>query len=220
MDEVLQFRVSLIDSKPEIWRRLLLDPRLTLEQMHTAIQCSFGWENSHLHQFHAKGGLTYMIPSRNFGGFGGGALDERVVDERKVLLGTVFAKPRTVIGYEYDFGDSWMHAVEFEGRQDPEKVEYPFDTFLEKGRGMLTGKVRAAMCIAAEQAGPPEDCGGIHQFQRLLALRNTPSTSKARKTAADRELLEWASEWDPLPPDLGFINQNLGRIRVKKAFAQ
>lgn len=63
MSMMLQLRTWLVDSKPEVWRRLIVDPRLTLEQLHTALQIAFGWTDSHLHQFHEKDGRRYASPS-------------------------------------------------------------------------------------------------------------------------------------------------------------
>lgn len=40
---MLQLRAWLVDSSPEVWRRLVVDPRLTLEQLHTVLQYAFGW---------------------------------------------------------------------------------------------------------------------------------------------------------------------------------
>jgi hypothetical protein len=33
MGEMLQLRTWLLDTDPQVWRRLLVDPRLTLEQL-------------------------------------------------------------------------------------------------------------------------------------------------------------------------------------------
>ena len=97
----MQLRAWLVDSEPEVWRLLVVDPRLTLEQLHTVLQHAFGWTNSHLHQFHDKDGTCYAIPSR---------VDHGVLDERKLLLAKLFDRKHKTIEYEYDFGDSWEHA--------------------------------------------------------------------------------------------------------------
>ncbi len=208
MGQMMQLRAWLVESESEIWRLLVVDPRLTLEQLHTVMQVSFGWTNSHLHQFHGQDGRRYAKPQ---------AFDPDVIDERKTLLGTVFDNRKKRIAYEYDFGDSWMHAVEFEKMVESETIEYPFESFIKGGKGVFSGKVRAAMCIAGERSGPPEDCGGLPGFMGLLKLTRT---AKGAKLSADeRHTLEWLGEWEPEWFDLSTTNQNLGRVRVKKAFA-
>ena len=48
-DSVLEVRVALVDSMPEIWRRFELRGSLTLSQVHQVLQAAFGWEDAHLH---------------------------------------------------------------------------------------------------------------------------------------------------------------------------
>lgn len=206
MSEMLQLRAWLVDSEPEVWRRLVVDPRLTMEQLHTVLQIAFGWENAHLHQFHEEDGRRYTRPC---------AEDRAVIDERKVCLREVFDHDEKRIGYEYDFGDSWVHAVELEKKVESEALEYPFETFIKGGRGVFSGKKRAAMCIAGALSGPPEDCGGLYGYFEAVKLRRNP---RGARTAEQRERLEWLGDWDPERFDLSEINQWLGRVRVKKAF--
>ncbi|MBL8886075.1 MAG: plasmid pRiA4b ORF-3 family protein [Phycisphaerales bacterium] len=207
MSEMLQLRAWLVDSGPEVYRTLVLDPRLTLNQLHTALQIAFGWENYHLHQFHDNGGTRYGVPHES---------DPDVNDERKFCLGEVFNRKQKRIVYEYDFGDSWIHAVEFEKTVLSESIEYPFETFIKEGKGLFSGKKRAAMCINGALAGPPEDCGGIHGYFNMLKLKKNPKAAKSRDA---KERLKWLGDWEPSRFDLSDVNQRLGRIRVKKAMA-
>lgn len=48
---IYQLKVTLNDSKPPIWRRVLVPDTITLHQLHTILQIVMGWTNSHLHQF-------------------------------------------------------------------------------------------------------------------------------------------------------------------------
>lgn len=110
MKNKMHFRAWLVDSSPEIWRELILDPRLTLEQLHLVMQVSFGWENCHMHQFHEEDGTRYGRPLPRKDAWG-----EELTDERKVQLSVAFPIPGKRIAYEYDFGDSWVHGIEFMG---------------------------------------------------------------------------------------------------------
>jgi len=211
MNDMLQFRVSIAEIEPKIWRQLVLDPRLTLEQLHTVLQVAFNWQNCHMHQFHEKDGRRYALPTPFDHDF-----SEGVTDERKVCLADVFDDEGKRLAYEYDFGDSWIHVVAFEGRVGPDRINYPSDTFIKAGKSVFSGKERAAMCIAGARNGPPEDCGGVFGLDDMLKLRRKAKKSLTRD---ERELLDWLGEWDPEWLDLSSINQNLGRVRVKKAFA-
>ncbi len=232
MAEMMKFRAWLVGSEPEVWRRLLLAPRLTLEQLHTVLQHAFGWTNSHMHQFHEQDGTRYARPSpmnREFEAIdrGFGLPPPKVIDERKVTLAEVFPKKGKILAYEYDFGDEWIHAVRFDGMIDPHEVEVPPSTLVAKGKGIVLGKARAAVCTGGARCGPPEDCGGLPGYERILELKKHPPHPTAKKDADDRELLEWLKGyggreegWDPEWMDLAEINQGLGRVRVKKALAQ
>jgi hypothetical protein len=212
MSEMLQLRVSLVGSEPEIWRRVVVDPRLTMEQLHTVIQVCFGWENAHLHRFVARDGTQY---GRRMGFEP--EFEKDIVDERKVLVSEVFNRDLVKVAYEYDFGDSWLHEIQFEKRVDSETVEYPFETFVEAGKSVFSGKKRAAICIGGERDGPPEDSGGIHCYSHRLSLMGRP---RASLTKDERDEVEWLEEMEVERFQLGWINQNLGRVRVKKAFLE
>ena len=45
------WRISLLDHRPEIWRRVLVSGALRLDKLHTVFHEVMGWTNSHLHQF-------------------------------------------------------------------------------------------------------------------------------------------------------------------------
>ncbi len=49
--KVFQFKIVLQDIKPLIWRRIQILDSCTFWSLHEAIQCAFGWTNSHLHCF-------------------------------------------------------------------------------------------------------------------------------------------------------------------------
>ncbi|GBM46973.1 hypothetical protein AVEN_217277-1 [Araneus ventricosus] len=53
--DVFQFKISLKEIKPKIWRRIQVPADYTFQQLHWAIQDSMGWQSSfgnyHLHAF-------------------------------------------------------------------------------------------------------------------------------------------------------------------------
>src|ERR1019366_434649 len=87
--DVCAIKVTLLGTKPPVWRRFLVEQDITLRQLHKTLQVVMGWTDSHLHQF--------------------------VFNRRKqpdgILLGALFRAPGTKLIYEYDFGDGWQHEV-------------------------------------------------------------------------------------------------------------
>ena len=101
---VYAIKVTLLGTRPPIWRRFLVERDITLGQLHSTLQIVMGWTNSHLHQF----------------------LFQRRKQADGAKLGDVIASPGSKLLYEYDFGDSWYHEVLFEGIVQPDsKVKYP-----------------------------------------------------------------------------------------------
>ena len=49
--QVYQLKVTLHNSTPPIWQRLLVASDTTLDRLHDILQRAMGWEDSHLHAF-------------------------------------------------------------------------------------------------------------------------------------------------------------------------
>lgn len=137
---VYQLEVTLEDSRPPIWRRILVPGNITLPRLHRVLQAVMGWEDYHLHQFMA-GGKRYSIPHP----------DDwvEVTDERRVPLSRLLREPGDRLEYEYDFGDGWRHRVVLEEVLPDLELAHP-------------------VCLAGERAGPPEDSGGVWGYQEML----------------------------------------------------
>ena len=52
--EVYQFKISLNNTKPLIWRRIIVPSTYSFWDLHVAIQDSMGWYDYHLHMFEIK----------------------------------------------------------------------------------------------------------------------------------------------------------------------
>jgi Plasmid pRiA4b ORF-3-like protein len=100
--EVYAIKVTLIGTRPPVWRRILVPRDITLRNLHRTLQTVMGWTNAHLHQFVLPG-------TRNFGlrqGFGG-----KIGNENRTTLGALLDFPGAKLLYEYDFGDCWRHEL-------------------------------------------------------------------------------------------------------------
>jgi hypothetical protein len=51
--DIYQLKVTLLGTKPPIWRRILIPAALTLAKMHKVLQISMGWDDEHMHEFRA-----------------------------------------------------------------------------------------------------------------------------------------------------------------------
>ena len=156
-------RVDIDGIAPPVWRRLEVPSDTTLARLHGAIQAAFPWTNSHLHLFKVKGSL---ISDPRF------ELDHADGDEGKFFLADVAPRVGAKFGYEYDFGDSWDHAVEV--------VEI---RAMEAGAG--APKMR---CTGGARACPPDDCGGVPGYDDLLDALRSPNHKR------HEELTEWLAE--------------------------
>lgn len=145
--DVFELTVTLLDTDPKIWRRLLVKATSTLAEVHKVIQIAMGWDGYHMHQFKI-GGEHYGVPDKGF--------DYDVKNERKTTLAQLYAAERRKFVYEYDFGDSWYHEIKIKKCSAPEKgTRYP-------------------TCLEGEKAAPPEDCGGIPGFYGMLETLSSP----------------------------------------------
>src|SRR5438874_2639787 len=109
-DTVYQFKITLQDSHPPIWRRIEVQD-CTLDKLHEHIQTAMGWTNSHLHHFRINDQLygDPMLMQENFE-------EMQYKDSTTTKISDIVPKTgkRFRFQYEYDFGDSWYHEVLFE----------------------------------------------------------------------------------------------------------
>jgi len=176
-NELYQLKITLDESKPPIWRRFLVPSGIKLPDLHKVIQTVMGWTNSHLHQFR-KGDIFYSVPDED-------AVPE-VIDYTKIRLHKVLVSVKDTLSYEYDFGDGWEHTVILE------KI-LPND-----------GQFKNPVCVTGKRNCPPEDCGGVPGYERILEIIVDPENDEYE------EITEWlGGDYDPEEFDRDFINDLL-----------
>lgn len=152
--QVYQFKVTLQGVKPPIWRRLVLPPDSTFWELHIAIQDSFGWTDTHLHQFFIgspaeRNARRIAIPHPDDDMY----TDlKEPYDESITKLAAVFSDKVQKISYEYDFGDGWIHEI-----------------MLEKTLPLNLDEAYPQV-IAGKRACPWEDSGGPWGYQEKLEI--------------------------------------------------
>jgi len=181
LDQVYQLKITLVDIRPPIWRRIQV-PDFTLGALHRVIQTVMGWDGGHMHQF--------IIDEECYGEAFLDDMDSDLDmnDEEGIRLSEIIApsskKFRFV--YEYDFGDGWQHEILFEKTVAPEpKAKYP-------------------RCLEGERACPPDDVGGAWGYLEFLEVMANP------KHAEYREMKEWVGgKFDPERFSVNAVNQDL-----------
>lgn len=180
----LQLRISLLDSRPLVWRSVVVPETIKLPKLHQVIQAVMGWHDSHLHEFVFSTG-HYGEPTE---------FDEpgSVHPEAKVALNKVLGGGWNTFQYQYDFGDDWQHLVQVEDVLPPAN---------ENGS--------AVRCLAGANACPPEDVGGLIGYAEFLQALADP---KHEEHESMLEWI--GGPFDPRRFDLDAVNVRLARVRV------
>ena len=178
-----EIKVTIKNSKPPIWRKIIIPADINFMQLHNIIQIAFEWLNYHLYEFNFK-----EFPERITN-------DMEACEEYKFFtskegkkrikeLGYFMPKPQKTLyakdvsiekyfkrvkkfNYIYDFGDWWEHSVEVLNCIEDYDGECPVVTKFK-------------------QPSPPDDCGGIYGYYDFLEIYNEESHPE------HEEMVEWA----------------------------
>ncbi len=179
--KTFQIKIVLRGSEPKIWRRILVPADLLLPDFHKIIQTTMGWTNSHLHQFVKN--RTYYLPESEYDDFWSNKED---VDYSKVKISDLLKRKNSKITYEYDFGDNWVHDIILEKITSTDESE------------------TLPVCIAGENSCPPEDCGGIWSYERMLEVLKNPENEEYE------DYIDWVGEdFDPEYFNIDEVNKLL-----------
>lgn len=180
-----QLKITLADSKPPIWRRLIVKDNTRLDHLHSILQITMGWYNYHLHQY--KVGRSYIgIPDPEFE-FDLGMSTKNELD---FCLHDIVKNPKDKFTYEYDFGDGWEHKIVLE---DVLPLDFSDSPLVIKGK----------------KACPPEDCGGIWGYYNFLDAINDPNHEE------HDDMIAWLAEkFDPDKFDIDAINKELKKLEL------
>jgi hypothetical protein len=171
---IFQFKITLSDTEPPVWRRIQVPGYYTFYDLHVAIQNAMGWTDSHLHVYEIGKKRLIRIESPY-------ALDD-LFEEAKYFtpntqLSRFFSKEHDSAVYEYDFGDGWRHEVLLE------------DIMLRKSG------VKYPACLDGQLACPPEDCGGVDGYMECVDMAEGRHPFKDDADA--RQLKVWLGDWRP-----------------------
>ena len=144
--EIYELKIQLLGIHPPIWRRVRVPSDITLEDLHDVFQVVMGWEDCHLFSFLGHDGV--YAPKEDVGPGQSFSLQTAVCQ--------LISGEDSVMQYNYDFGDGWEHRVTL------------FKTHEWDAAASLP------TCVAGRRACPPEDCGGVPGYYRLLEVLEDP----------------------------------------------
>lgn len=181
--EVCQLKVTLADSEPEVWRRLVVPCQMTLNELHDAIQRAMGWQNQHDYVFRLSLGA-----------------DQSICDPGQSLASLLQLSGNQPIYYNYDLQDGWLHRLE------AEDLDGEWQTAGDSPSETKRDRSTPPLCLAGSAACPPEGAGGVWGYDELLARLDDPEDPDYLR------LIEDYSDFDPEAFDLAAANARLQRL--------
>jgi hypothetical protein len=162
--QVMQFKITLREIEPAIWRRIQIVSTVSFWDLHVAIQDAMGWRDSHLHSYFLEDPdsseqIELGIPVDPD--------DSGIKPDWDYRIAGFFHKPGDQALYVYDFGDYWQHTVELEKIEDAVK------------------RKRYPICLDGARRCPPEDVGGTPGYMNFLEAISDPAHPE------HGEMLEW-----------------------------
>ena len=176
----ISLRIELLEVEPLVWRRVRVADTITLKALHRVLQTVMGWDNSHLHEYRLGDTRIGMIDVDS-----NDESSEPLEDEKAWTLRAVMKTDAAEFEYDYDFADGWRHRV-----------------VIEPNRAALSNI--SPLCVAGENACPPEDVGGPHGYQAFQQALANPQHPGHEGT------VDWIGGiWDPKGFDLNHVNRML-----------
>ncbi|MDR2381511.1 MAG: plasmid pRiA4b ORF-3 family protein [Bifidobacteriaceae bacterium] len=180
----IRLRVDLEDAEVPVWRVIEVDADITLADLHLVIQLAMGWLDYHLHAFsegdpHQHGpasGRRWETKDLS------SDPDEDASDEAETLVNEVLSEHRRRLFYEYDFGDSWIHRIEWIGQAPREPAEDPAQEPAQE-----PGETALARVLDGGGRCPLEDSGGVDGWADLARCIAGPDSPERD------DMMAWAS---------------------------
>lgn len=181
-----QLKVMIKNSKPPIWRRVIVPAGLSFSQLELVLNEVMGWSGAHLGMFEFKSPNIRIEE-----------LDEERIDD--FFYRDTLNAPETIIdefldnakwfSYVYDFGDWWDHRVTIEKVLNDYPNRYP-QVIKMKGETL------------------PEDCGGIYGYYELMRILDNP------EDPMHKEMSDWMGYMAPIDCDLEELNETLEELSL------
>lgn len=188
-------RIELLDVEPLVWRRVLVSNQWTFASLHHYLQWVMGWTDSHAHEFHVGEGVVAPEWWIHEISLDRDSRDYR--DERRISVAAVVSDlgVRGEFEYHYDMGDGWQHRLVFESVPP----------------NAATQDLSLPVCLAGENACPPEDVGGPHGYALFLEILGD------RAHEQHEDMARWiGGVFDPKGFDLNRLNRDFKGARKRR----
>ena len=100
-DQFYLLQITLCDTKPTIWRRVVVPTAISLDRLHDVNQIIQRWQDAHLQEFVFGHQSFTEAPDK----------PEEGKEEALFRLCDVIQRAGQTFTYLYDFGDSWQHNI-------------------------------------------------------------------------------------------------------------
>jgi len=186
MTDIIQLKVSLIDSEPLIWREIHVSKETTFFELHHIIQIIMGWKNYHMFEFNLEGyRVGEVFEDERTEGYG----NDQIIESRTVAIKDLITQQKETFKYVYDYGDDWEHKIQVEN-------------FLEEDTTL-----KFPICIDGRMNCPPDDSGGLHNFYESMEIL------KDKKHPEYKEISKWfGKSYDMKKFDKEKINRQLKNL--------
>jgi hypothetical protein len=184
--KALQIKATLQVGSHISWRRLTIPHNITFTSLHNAMQISFDWHDTHMHEFiilkQEKPIVSIIDNMVTFTYMD----DYPRLSEKNLKVSKYLPKYKKLF-YRYDIGDLWDHMIEVED------ILFDYDKYYPT-------------CIGGEGDAPPEDVGGVSGYDRFLKITSNPDHE------AHSEMMNWAHMQRYRPFDINIVNIRLKDI--------
>lgn len=181
--KAFQLKIAIKNSKPPIWRRVVVPAGITFSQLSMILNKVMGWCGYHMFEFefyHLE--LRIIEGAEEFMDCGYGPFDYLEASDTYVRE---YLEENEWFTYTYDLGDDWQHRVTIEKIISDYEYDYP-------------------RVLKYKGDCPVEDCGGIYGYYDCLDVisdKNNPEYE---------ERLKWMeSQGYPCEYDIEAVNKEL-----------
>lgn len=179
--KAFQLKIVIKNSKPPIWRRVIVPAGITFSQLSIILNEVMGWCGCHMFEFEFYHREIRLVEEADEFDIGYGPFNYIEASTTYIIE---YLEGNDWFTYTYDLGDDWQHRVTIEKILDNYENEYP-------------------QAIKFKGNCPFEDCGGIRGYYELLEIISDPMHPEYE------ERLEWMkSQGYPWEYNMELVNIN------------
>ncbi len=180
--KAFQLKIMIKNSKPPIWRRVIVPTGITFSQLSIILNKVMGWCGYHQFEFEFSHLELCLMENVEELAFGFAPYDYQ--DASTTYIGE-YLEENDWFTYTYDLGDNWEHRVTVEKVITDYAWNYP-------------------MVLKYKGNCPVEDCGGIYGYYEFLEIIRDETHPEHEDRLAWMEMQGYPNEYD-----LTLINEEL-----------